>query len=536
MDAFQVVKKTIKEQEMAGAADRIIVGFSGGPDSTCLLHCLWRLFGSEPLTAVHIDHMLRGCAAAQDARDAAEFCRTLGVPFFLCRADVKTLAARLKISEEDAGRRVRYFVFGQVREWLTAKADQPAESAGRPSGNVGALHWELRSDGTYFCEAGAAALENELSRFCGSGENRCGSQGRILIAVAQNADDQAETVLMRILRGTGVSGLGAMEYVRRDGVIRPLLDVPRQSVEDYCAAHELHPSVDATNAEPDYTRNSVRLELLPYLREHFNQSIDQALNRLADAAGQDAAFLDAEANARFLQVLVSEEPAAQGQDMAGQAAKRVFLDRNALKEQHTAMRRRILMLAFARIGLSRDISAVHLRGAERLICTGKEGSTAEFPRGFRMRLRGGNAECFREEAAAAEKNKMAEAEGAVGSYELRVRELSASEIPRDAARLHCFDREAIERSPFDLVLRTRMPGDWMRPLGMNGTKKLQDFLVDKKVPRELRDQIFLVCLGQEVVWAADVPAGSEHQSYIGEPYKVRPDSERILEIRIVRKQ
>lgn len=578
MDAFQIVKKTVEEHGMADSGERVIVGFSGGPDSTCLLHCLYQLFGAERLTAVHVNHRLRGEAAERDAGQAADFCRALRIPFFLCRAEVRELADRMKLSEEDAGRRVRFFVFRQVSKLIQNQGEsrnsleellhrqKAIDDKKEPGGGLySVLRWEDMHDGSFFCEADAKQLERWLwAEQGGTGrysaeQSRQEEQprkynGNCLIAVAQNADDQAETVLMRILRGTGVSGLGAMEYVRPDGVIRPLLDVSRRDVEAYCRAHGLHPSVDETNAEINYTRNRIRGELLPYLKENFNPNVVQALNRLALIARQDASFINDEAKRRLPDVVIEPEL---------QSSERVYLDLTALRGQHPAIRTRILMFAFEMTGLSTDIAASHLRGAEKLIDTGKEGAVAEFPQNFRMKIRRGRAEIYREKSAAAD--------GAAG-YRIQLREVPAKEawslpdketrrmaaekscavrygqtglhgdglqpcpLKEEVVFSHCFDGDAIEQSVFQPVLRTRKAGDYIRPLGMNGTKKLQDFLVDKKIPRELRDQILFICLGQEVVWVAgivrDGGASGIELSYIGDPYKVRPDSHKILEISV----
>ncbi|MBR3296919.1 MAG: tRNA lysidine(34) synthetase TilS [Firmicutes bacterium] len=314
MDAELTVRHTIKKHKLINKGDEVLLGLSGGPDSLCLLHilCLLRFEIGFGLSALHLNHKIRGAEADADAEWVKELCGLLCVPLAVYERDIPAMAKELGITEEDAGRRVRH-------ELLKAEAEKTGAK----------------------------------------------------VALAHNRDDQAETVLLRILRGTGVHGLGAMEYERADGLIRPLLDTPRSEVERYCRDNGLAPRIDSSNAETDYLRNRVRLELLPQL-EAYNPNIKESLVRLASAAREDDACLSA---------------------MAEEWTERHFRDGaipvKDLRELYPALFPRVVMLAFKKIGLTSDISSVHIEALRASVFKQEGNKTIEFPRGFEAYKRAG---------------------------------------------------------------------------------------------------------------------------------------------------
>ena len=240
MDAFERVKKTIEEHSLVNIGDVLVLGLSGGPDSLCLLHILKDLEGEYgfSLRAFHLNHMIRE-EAEGDEEFVRERCEKLGVPLDCFKADVTAEAKEKGQSVETAGRNIRHAILKKL------------------------------------CED----IEKDL-------KDGCSARG----VLAHNADDQAETVLLRIIRGTGVHGLGAMEYMREDGLIRPLLDTQRKDIEDYCREKGLDPRTDSTNASEEYLRNRIRLSVIPML-EDINPSIKSALTRLAENASMDDSCL-----------------------------------------------------------------------------------------------------------------------------------------------------------------------------------------------------------------------------------------------------
>ena len=305
MDLKLRVRKTIEEHSLIEKGDRVVLGFSGGPDSLCLLFILNQLQSvfDFRLSALHVNHKIRGKAAEEDAAFAREFCEKLGVPFTLVEADVPKLSRELGKTEEEAGRDVR-----------------------------------------------AEALK------------KCGADK---IALAHNRDDQAETVLMRIIRGTGVHGLCAMEYKRADGIIRPLLDAQKSEILKYCEANGLSPRIDATNSETEYTRNKIRLELLPYLKENYNPNMVEALIRLSENASKDDAALSRIADG--IQTNSVKELAALDEAVFSRVVQRMFKD----------------------AGLCEDISAVHINALRSAVLKNYGGKVIEFPHGYIAEIKKG---------------------------------------------------------------------------------------------------------------------------------------------------
>jgi len=293
-DIKKTVKNTILSHKLINRGDYVLLGLSGGPDSLCLLHVLLDLkseLGFE-MSAVHVNHGIRGQAADEDAMWVSKYCNRIGVSCTRVESNVPLYAEKLHLTEEEAGRRVRREIFAYMAYGLIGE-------------NVHAKHpaWPLRN--AYKGPGGIKAVP-----------------GAVRIALAHNLDDQAETVMMRILRGTGVHGLTGIQYqsplvdaLQRVGwgirnpllqqnakdldisIIRPLLDVPRTEIENYCTENQLQPRIDHTNQETDYTRNRIRLELLPMLAEKFNPNIKETLVRLAANAAEDDEALAAQASA-----------------------------------------------------------------------------------------------------------------------------------------------------------------------------------------------------------------------------------------------
>ncbi len=320
MDARLRVIKTVDEHKLINEGDRLVLGLSGGPDSLCLLHVLAGLrekLGFE-LYALHLNHLMRGADAEADVAFLKSECAALKVPLTVVRCDVYKKAEDENTSPEEAGRIARH-------EALSAEAARlAADGSGRPA----------------------------------------------KIVFAHNRGDQAETVLMRIFRGTGIHGLAAMEYEREDGVIRPLLDTPRSEVEEFCTKNSLKPRFDSTNASDDYTRNRLRHHLIPQLEEEYNPNLKDVLFRLAENAREDDAYLLKEA-AQALEGLVT----ARGEGF-------VKLDAKKLRAMDPAIQKRVISMAFRSIGLTQDIASVHLNPLCRTLNANLGGRTVEFPSGY----------------------------------------------------------------------------------------------------------------------------------------------------------
>ena len=202
---FEKTLSTIKKYNLIEKGDKIVLGLSGGPDSVCLLHLLNRMKDVLDIEvyAAHLNHQIRGMEAQKDALYVSDLCERLGITFFVKSIDVPKYCKENKLSIEEGARKLRYEMFFEIKESLNADK----------------------------------------------------------IAIAHNMNDQAETVLMRMMRGTGLQGLKGIDYMRDGVIIRPILDIERADIEAYCEEHKLTPRIDATNLETIYTRNKIRLEL-----------------------------------------------------------------------------------------------------------------------------------------------------------------------------------------------------------------------------------------------------------------------------------
>ncbi len=229
------VLKTIKKFNMIQENDKIVVAVSGGPDSMTLLNILIGLSKKLNFEVVvaHVNHMIRAVADLE-TQYVEEFCKSKNIKCFIKKVNVIEIAKSQKISTEEAGRNVRYDFFEEVYTKVNATK----------------------------------------------------------IAVAHNANDNAETVLMNIIRGTGVSGLKGIEPVRMQKFIRPLIEIQRTDIEQYCIDMNLNPKFDESNKENIYTRNKIRNLLIPYLQENYNPNIIESINRLSELAAQENDFIE----------------------------------------------------------------------------------------------------------------------------------------------------------------------------------------------------------------------------------------------------
>ncbi len=414
---------------------RLLVAVSGGPDSTALLLILCRLAGRKPLrlTAAYFDHRLRGAAASALEAEAVErLAAACNVALVRGGVDVRGLAKTQHLSLEEAARRARYA----------------------------------------FLAAAAAAAGCEA------------------VAVGHTAADQAETVLMHVLRGAGLAGLGGIAPraswptgEAAVAVVRPLLTLTRAETEAYCRAAGVQPLDDESNRSAAFLRNRLRDDLLPQLRR-FNPRADAALVRLADAARADLAVVEAAAR-----------QVERRRDESG-----VAISREALAACAPALRIHALRLALRDLlGDLRGIGERHLRGLDGLALHGSSGDRLDLPRGVGasltrdvLTLRLGPPPRPASLPAGAVPLSVP-GEATFGLLRLRAAEDSLA----NAAAAVAVDAAAVVPG---MEVRRRRPGDRLQPLGMAGTKKLQDLFVDAHVPREERAALPLFVNARGIVW------------------------------------
>ncbi len=448
--AVDVFNRTMRDSlTSAGMAGKfLVVAVSGGPDSLALLYSLHSLRTELRLRlhGAHLDHCLRGEASRADARYVRGIFESLELPYTLETADVASYQALHRVSLEQAARTVRYdFLAGVVRR------------------------------------------ENADA-----------------VALGHTADDQAETVLMHIIRGSGLTGLQGMETIatRRydEGdirIFRPMLSIARHETIEYCRAGGLEPREDESNLSHEFTRNRVRHELIPLLEE-FNPAVRDALVRLATSTRHDLSFIEKEVDARWRSIATVE----QG---------RVSLGIEELRRLDPAIQTHLLRRAVGSVkGDLEDVHQVHGEDMLRLIA-GPAGKALDLPGGLRFKV------SYNAATIAAVPQDSRSIPNIVGEQAIRVSgetlfggwRITADLIQRKseicAAKLHAAseDFSAVLNSDVaedKLVVRGRKDGDRFQPLGMTGHKKLQDFMVDAKIPRKDREGVPIVASGNCIVW------------------------------------
>ena len=244
------VLNTIKRYEQIKSGDTIVVGVSGGPDSICLLNVLKNLQNELKINIVvaHINHMIRK-EADSETEFVQDFCEQRDIKCFVKKADVLQIAKEKKLGTEEVGRKIRYDFFEEVKNLV--------------------------------------------------GGNK--------IATAHNANDNAETVLMNFLRGSGSTGLKGIEPIRDNKLIRPIIECTRQEIEQYCNEKGLNPKYDKTNQENIYTRNKIRNIVIPYIKKEFNPNIIETITRLADVVSSEDDFIENVSNENYKKLLVIGE-------------------------------------------------------------------------------------------------------------------------------------------------------------------------------------------------------------------------------------
>ncbi len=426
-------RNTIAQFHMFPRGAKIIVGLSGGADSVALLHLLCSMQAEYDwdITAVHIHHGLRGADADEDMAFAEAFCENLGIPCVVRKFDVKAEAKIRKLGEEETGRLLRYETFRDL----------------------------------------------------------AGVEG--FIAVAHHRQDQAETVLMRLCRGTGLKGLGGMRPVRGN-ICRPLLFCSKADIEAYCRENGLEWREDASNQEEKYTRNKLRLKILPLLGE-INPKAAEHISETAELLAQEEDFLEQQAEICYQTV---RKDGGKGE---------VCLDREKLSAQHPAMKKRVFRKAMAEF-LQADISQVQIDALEDLMKK-ETGRSRDFLEGIHaenrydllvLSLKKEKAEGYQYPLMVGEKTDISESGISVTLW-------LSDRYEKDTDDTKCFD---LDKCGGEFFCRTRKTGDVISL--KNGRKKIKDLFIDEKVPREERTTFPLITAEEEVLWAVGLRVSEKH--------------------------
>ena len=452
-DLADRVARVVRQHHLFRTGDTVIVGLSGGADSTALLELLNGLPDLSPrLVAAHLNHCLRGPQSDNDE----EFCRALAlrhaIPFESRRTDVGELAGNQGLNLEDAGRRARIAFFDEVRKKWQATA----------------------------------------------------------VALGHHADDQAETVLMRLLRGAGPDGLAGMPYCNGRGYIRPLLEISRAEIEGYLTKHGLTWCEDASNRDTAFLRNRIRHELLPLL-ERYNPAVRERLTITASLLADENHLLE-----RLAEEAFSQACAGGGGAWACDVGK--------LAQHPPAMRRRVLRLVLERLAGSLDhFSRRHITALELLLDSPRPNASLDLPQGITVVREYGSLRVQRL-ASPAPLPYLLQIPGP-GTYPLPdvgALGVSLEPCPPDIAALPshtaCFDPV---KAPFPWRVRTFQPGDRIVPLGMSGSKKVKDIFIDEKISSDRRRRIPLLLSGDTLIWVCGVRSSNLARVDSGSPHTIR---------------
>ena len=292
-------KKTVEEQvyncikkyKLINEGDKLLIGVSGGPDSICLLHVLNLLKQKLDfqIYVAHVNHMLRE-EADSETEYVRDFCKTLGIKCFTKKINIVDYSKEHKIGTEEAGRNIRYEFFDEVAKKVSANK----------------------------------------------------------IVTAHNNNDRVETVLLNILRGSGISGLKGIEAIRDNKYIRPLIETTRKDIEEYCEKNNLDPKIDQTNLESIYKRNKIRNDLIPYIQKEYNPNFLKTINRLSEVATEENEYLEKIAEKQFKECYVGVAP--QGDPTFRETAQnQIILDLKKFNNLELVIKRRVILYTISKV-------------------------------------------------------------------------------------------------------------------------------------------------------------------------------------------
>lgn len=454
-DMYDKVKKYVQQNRMLDGCRNVVIALSGGADSVCLAHIMKRLSdeaGGFEITAVHVHHGIRGAEADRDAEFCKKLCSGLGIGLKEIRRDVPAYAREQKLGSEEAGRRLRY-------EALRGEA---------------------------------------LNLSCAK------------IAVAHHMNDQAETVVFNMCRGSGIRGMRGM-LPENDRIIRPLLCCTREEIEEYLRERDWRFCTDSTNGEDSYARNRIRHKVLPFLEENINVRAVRNIAAMADRMARAEAYLEKQTDKGY------EKAAAYTGDG-------ILLKNLEAEEPYIAGR--IIRRALGELASGlKDIGEIHVDAVATLI-NAKSGKRADVSRGIEARREPGGIFLRRNKDG----ERFAPIEislpcgvidcGSGGSFEFSVEDWNKEEKISNSIYTKCFDYDKIK---FGLWLRTREDGDYLTIDALGHHKKLNQYYIDEKIPGYMRDGTLLLADGHSIMWVVG--------GRISEEYKISVRTKRVLWVR-----
>ncbi|MCY3551614.1 MAG: tRNA lysidine(34) synthetase TilS [Candidatus Poribacteria bacterium] len=486
-DFVRQMHRFILRHAMIENGETVIVAVSGGADSLALLYGLHALRTQLncQLHVAHLNHCLRSDADA-DADFVQQHATNLELPCTIGRADVPLLMKQWKLSVEASARRARYQFYEDICTQIRATK----------------------------------------------------------VALGHHRDDTAETVLMNLIRGSGTTGLKGIAPVRDVKFIRPLADFTRQQIEAFLTSMGLVQRQDSTNTDTRYLRNRIRHELIPLLERDYNPNIKTGLSRTADVLGTESEYLDTVAREAFEVCRIQDSTEIETSIKSGS----VVLDSAKLRQYHIAVQRRVLRRSFAEMsGYTGDLYFTHCEAMLSIVEGESPNTVLALPNGLRFRrvyqylIFEANAgsrspvpaemENFAYPLAVPGKVSITPLKAEITVELGNIQSREAPTLP-DGKFEAVFDYEKLKEmfanpslDTLPLTVRNRRQGDRFRPYGMQGTKKLKDFLMDAKVPRYERDSVPLLVCGDEMLWIVGYTTS--------ERFKIHPGTQQYLYLRYV---
>ncbi len=474
---LRTIEDYMTEYNMIAKGDRIVLGVSGGADSVCLFHVLLQLATAFELSlfVVHVNHGIRGEEAEKDEMFVKNLCENAKVPFWAVKADISYIAKKEGLTEEEAGRKVRYEAFNQCL-----------------------------------------------------GKNKCNK-----IAIAHNKNDNAETMLFHLFRGSSIKGLTGISP-KRDVIIRPLLCVTRQEIEEYLKEHKINFCTDRTNLTEDYSRNKIRHRILAYAQEEINAKAVEHMAYTANQLRLVEKYLEKNVEIAYDRIVISGKEGS------------VQMNVKELQQEDPVIQQGIIRKVFYGLaGRLKDIDAVHIELVLGLL-EKEVGKRLHLPYGIQavkgyeyitMSVNSDIPVCNNKDPGNISKKKetagfehILKIPGETYipeiNHSIRTRIIKYKKnliIPKDGYT-KWFDYDKINNT---VVIRSRNSGDYIEIDSKKGSpqwgrKKIKSLFIDKKVPREERDSIPLLADGNHIMWVIG--------DRISEAYKVNEETKAILEI------
>ena len=459
LDMIKKVLKTIEKYKLIEKEDRVVVALSGGPDSTALLYALAQISKQLDfdIIAAHYNHGLRGTSSDEDEKYSQELATKFGLIFVSGKMDTKL--RQKGVSPEDFYRKQRYQFLNKVAQDYNAQK----------------------------------------------------------IALGHNIQDQAETVLLNLLRGSGLEGLRGILPIREGKFIRPLIEVSRSEIIAFLSEAEISYCIDSSNQSNIYLRNKIRSELIPYLKDKFNPKIVGNLAQMAEILRQDDDYIRKSVQEALQSTYIQNQPDG------------ISLNSEYVKGLAPAIRLRLFKKILESLKPEKNgFSFSNIKALERLALTAESGKRISLPFGIEARREYDNLILSRDDACLKQVDYEypVEIPGVIHIKEIN-RTISIDKTFRDKVDLQSKSKVYLDLDKIKLpvILRNRRDGDRFQPLGMKGRQKIKSLFINQKIPRNKRNEVILLVDQDSVIWIENM--------HLSDRVKIAPQTKNVLCLEII---